>query len=230
MGLFDKLFGSKKSNSGNKDVKISKQETKIVNESFVSSCFNFDLEDQPDDRVWSKYEELRIIPQECEVGSIDKAQRMIKSAKSKYQDLDFVYYWDGFIGKKKGISGEPNRSYNEGLIKCKRKASLCSWLGDEAFGAGNLEDAIRWWIRSYVLQHKVGRYYDSSSFLYLAYFADACGMGKCRDALLAKHDSQRGGKVRLTSAISQKITYMSQKMATEDMKNTIQLLCKEYIE
>lgn len=225
-----KMLAKTKSNSVN-DINFNEQQKTKPNAShsnYVSSCFNFDLKELPDSRVWSNIEELKSIPQKFYSGSIDEVRNMLKSAKIKYPDFDFVYCWEGIVGKKIGLSGEPNISLNEGLKKSLRKASICEDIGKYAFEAGNLEDAIRWLIRSCVLQYSVDNYYSVSSLLYLAYFANTFGMISCYNALIEKFDSLRAGQVRFDLPTTSKIDNMAQKLGTEDIRNAIKMLCQDY--
>lgn len=139
--------------------------------SYVESVFAFDLAEAPESRNWRNLDELKDVPDLFYNNNIQRLEAKLNAALVKYQDYSFVYNWQASVSEKKGEIERARQVYTDGIRVSKEKHGLCGRLAMLEFKHGTLKEAVRWWIRSIVLQMQSKTVDDAQSFLYLAFVA-----------------------------------------------------------
>jgi hypothetical protein len=150
-----------------------KEERVCSDPSWVDSVFAFKLRDEPDDRHWQTIDELKFVPFLVNQKALSKAEGLLQAALRKYPDYGFIHSWLGAVCEERGQIPEARRAYEEGIGICKTKTLLCSRLAMLEFERGTLHDAVKWFIRSCLLQFESNHVDDPMSFLYLSFIAAA---------------------------------------------------------
>lgn len=102
--------------------------------------------------------------------------RLARGLIHKYPDLDMPYYWLSHHHALKGDFGEARAILDQGIKRCKRKRYLCDEYGSVEYEADQVLQAVKWWIRSAILQLASNTLDGYGPFMYLAYVAEYCGL------------------------------------------------------
>ena len=157
-------------------------------DAYINSCFDFDFKEENEIRHFYEIEDLKEIFYQDLNGLInipEKATNSVKKVIKEYPDFDVLYIWLGTCYNKHELN-KPEKAqqiFLEGIMKCRRKSCLCGKLGMLEFESNNLSGAVKWWIRSYVLQSKSDQYSDGFSFLNLATIAKYLNLNNCYQVL-----------------------------------------------
>lgn len=188
---------------------------------YIDSCFQFELVDLDESRVWHEIDGLIDIPSLQDTDK-KKALALAEASLPKFPDYDFVYVWIGRLKGQLGYPGEPQNTYLEGIKKCRMKSSLCANLGSAEFEANQLEEAVRWWLISCTIQLN-NRVLDWVSFLNLAYIAEGLSLSHCHSVLLKEAD--RFQSVRYSADTANERYHLATTQGNDSIKQAIVLLC-----
>jgi hypothetical protein len=139
--------------------------------SYVESVFAFDLVETSESRDWQNLDELRDVPSLFYDKKASQVEAKLNAALTKFPDYSFVFSWQATVFEEKGETERARQAYSEGIRVSKEKHGLCGELAMLEFKHGTLKEAVRWWIRSILLQMKNKSVRDAQSFLYLAFVA-----------------------------------------------------------
>ena len=142
-----------------------------ASENFIESIFTFDMEDQSDDRAYWKFPELEDIPDLFDKKQFSKIENILGAALANYPDYYFVYSWLSSSKEAQGDFENAKEILEKGIINSKNKTYLCGRMALLEYTHDDLEEAVRWWIRSGLLQIRRKEIDDEQSFLYLATIA-----------------------------------------------------------
>ena len=149
-------------------------------DSYVDACFQIEFQEFYEDRDWFGIPEAKVIPEAGNAGSIEEALCLAKALRDKYPDFYFSYYWFAILYCKQGHYEDARNSLIKGLHLVKSKYHLCEKMGDIERELVNLQEAVKWWIKSIVIQVSTEKIDNYNSFLYLSYVAEKFGLdGVC---------------------------------------------------
>jgi tetratricopeptide (TPR) repeat protein len=143
MGWFKKFILNKKTNATSPE----KQ-----NENYLESCFRIEFKELPDDRDWGMIPEAIAVRDAGKRGRTDEAIRLALKMRKKMPDFDFPYNWLGKLYCDKKDTRKAREFVVEGLKQARTKALLCNRMGMIYLGEQNIIEAVKWWIKSAVLQ------------------------------------------------------------------------------
>lgn len=203
-------------------------------DAFIDSCFHFDLVEYEEIRDWSQITDAVSLAEQGngaiesgEAGRLQDAIRSCNALKNKYPDLDFCYAWLCNFYLQLGSYGEAQKAVADGLRLARSKFWLCEKMAAVHLKTGELEDAVRWWIRALVIRVSA-RKLGFETLLYLSYVAEGLGLhAECR-ALRQEADRIRDG-IRLAPTAANNLYKLSALRGSSSMGRSITLFLTEYI-
>ena len=151
--------------------------------SYCKTVFLFDFQQKPDSLNWRNMIDLNEIPILFSHGKLVDASQLINRALSLYPTYAFVHTWHYLVLEKQGRINDARSALIHGIEISNEKYRLCGYLGIFELDYGSIPEAVKWWIRSAILQFPLDRYSIDTSFLYLAYVASFLGDSKSREYL-----------------------------------------------
>jgi len=199
-------------------------------EDFATEVFAFDLitSDEREEQNWQQMADLKEIPALVNTNQIAKAEPLVEAALRRYPEYGFVYYFRAKLWKDMGRMDMAKRACEDGLKVSTQKQMLCHLMGLLEFDRGSLHEAVRWWIRSILLQLRSGRMVDTNSFLYLSCVADSIGDKSSAAKLLTLSSGGANGALCLSNAESQKVTERVIEQGDSGITNAIEMLTSRY--
>jgi tetratricopeptide (TPR) repeat protein len=198
-------------------------------DAYVDDCFYIEFEEFGESRAWFEMPEAKPIPQMGNSGRVEEALRLAQPLRDKHNDFDFAYYWLAALYGKQGRYGDARSSLMEGLRLAKSKYSLCSMMGDTEWELDGLPEAVKWWIRSVVIQISVGKIKLFTPFLYLASVAEQLGLGRTSSRLTQYADRTSSSEIRLDPDVVERLYADTRRQGTESMRRAIELLDREFL-
>lgn len=199
---------------------------KVTGDSYVDSCFQFEFEEFDEHRVWHEIASLKDIPLLAEEGDKKKALDVAEIALKEYPDFDFTYLWVGKLRASLGYSGEPPKTYFEGMQNSRSKLSLCTGMANWEFEHNNLAEAVKWYIKSCALQLGGKTDREAFPFLNLAYIAEGLYLTKYKTSLLKQVD--RIQNIRFDAEGTRQRYQLAAAQGTISIQKAISLLCDYY--
>lgn len=205
-------------------------------DAFVDSCFAFDLVEYDETRDWSEIAEaVSLAEQGNEAifsGQAGRMQEVIRSCnglKTRYPDFDFCYTWLSRFYLHLDNYGEAHKAVTDGLRLARSKFRLCEKMAKIHLKTGELEDAVRWWVRALVRRVSARKLDDVVTLIHLSYVAEALELPtECR-ALRQVADRIRSDGIRLASAAANNLYSLSRAWGSPSMKRSITMFLEEYI-
>jgi hypothetical protein len=199
-------------------------------EDFATEVFAFDLitSDEREEQNWQQMPDLKEIPTLVNTNQIAKAEPLVEAALRRYPEYGFVYYFRAILWEKMGKIDMAKRACEDGLKVSTQKQMLCHRLGLFEFDRGSLHEAVRWWIRSILLQLRSGRMVDTNSFLYLSCVADLIGDKSSAAKLLTLSAGGANGALCLSDAARQKVTERVIEQGDSEITKAIEMLTSRY--
>ncbi|NLI19946.1 MAG: molecular chaperone DnaK [Clostridiales bacterium] len=201
----------------------------MTGDPYVDNCFQIDFDEFYEERDWFNIPEAKAIADAGNAGLIGEALRLAADFRQEYPDFYFCYYWFAILYRKQKRYDDARKSLMEGLHFAKSKESLCAKMGDVEWEVHDLHEAVKWWIKSIVVQ--LGSQYatDDDAFLYLSYVAETLGMiGVCLK-LRSWVDRLRFGQIRLNAQSANDIYLATSRQETSAMRLAIELLDIYYL-
>lgn len=197
-------------------------------DSYVDRCFDCAWSELDETRIWSNIPELSSVTDLANGGQDAAALAQLAKIWANYRDHDFVYSWKARILARQGHKSDAITILSEGGSKCRKKFGLCKTRAEIEYNAGDLNEAVVWWIRSAVSQISSQGPVLDGPFLYLAYVADAFGDYKSKDKLLmvVERLTQWG---RLNDSAVNHINSLVAAKGNRSMSVAIGRLCKEFL-
>lgn len=187
--------------------------------SFVDQCILSGLSEEPDPRDEKSEYALEGLGYQSDVHDLESAVR-------RYSSLYLPYLWlSGRLRDSKEYSQAAGLLY-EGLVNCKQKHDLCCSLGDIWKIHRDGRRALKWWIRSAVLQCESGAMDDYRPYMYLSYIAEELGMSDRARELIAATDRIRS--IRLDSAARPEMMRLASQVGS-DGSEAISELVRRYL-
>jgi len=197
-------------------------------DSYVDRCFDCDWTELDEPRIWSDYPELKSVADLANGGQDAAALAQLAKVWTKYRDHDFLYGWKAMILAKQGNKPDAIGVLNDGVLVCRKKFRLCKTRAQIEYNAGDLNEAVVWWIKSAVSQISAQGPAIEDPFLYLAYVAGALGDRTSKDRLLKIVDRlTRLG--RLNDSAINRINSLVAAKGNRAMSVAIGRLCVEFL-
>lgn len=196
--------------------------------SYVESVFAFDAVEEHDLRNWQQMADIRDVPRLLSGNNLSEAERLIEEGLRKYPRYEGLHFWRGQLWEKKGRVEKARESYETGIKASKSRASLCGRMALLEFKHGSLPAAVRWWIRSALLQLYLGRVTNAPAFLYLSSIASR--IGKADDKCLLLSASAKGprGGIGLDEGEEQRISERVRNEGSQEIREAIRVLTTKY--
>jgi len=200
-----------------------------VGDAYVDECFQVDSDELYEDRDWVNIPEAKAIAEAGNAGQIEEALRLAEELRRKHPDFGFGYYWFARLYRKQRRYDDARTYLMEGLRSAKSKQILYAEMGEIEWELQHLSEAVKWWIRSAVVQ--VGSQYATHyvPFLHLSYVAEALGIPAACSQMRVWVDRIAGGQIELTAQAANAFYLAGDGQGTTSMRHAIELLYKHYL-
>jgi tetratricopeptide (TPR) repeat protein len=198
-------------------------------DAYVDSCFMIEFQEFDEGRDLFEIPEVKVLSQAGNSGRIEDALRHAEALRSKYPDLYFSYMWLSILYRKQGRTADAVNALNDGLRLSRSKYELCQNYGDMEWELGHLPEAVRWWIKSIVIQTSTNSLGNFVPFLQLSYVAEAAELQGACSHLRQFVDRMRAGEIRLNADVANKLYSATRAQGNASMKQAIDLLDSEYL-
>lgn len=198
-------------------------------DSFVDDIFQIDLVELYDGREWIEIPEAKAITEASNQGKIDEALNFAAKLQNKHPDYYFSFLWIATLRCKQKQFDDALDTIREGLDKSKNKFYLCGKMADIYWELKDLNNAVKWWIRSAVLQLSSEFLYDYYPFLNLSYVAVGVGNQSVPVKLLDYVDRIQIGNIRLENNAANAIILGTQQGNCESMNLALVTLNNEFL-
>lgn len=200
-----------------------------TSDKFLEQCLAYNWVEVKEFRRWDAVPELREIVSLANAGNNTKANELLEGVWSKYETLDFVYYWKAELLWRLGNKLEAKQAIEAGLVKAHKKFPLCSKMASIEYEDGDVIKAFFWWVRAATSQVRgKERPVMSDPFIYLAYIAELLNETSCRNKLFDIVDSLHP-MGRLNGEAVSKLTTLLLRQYTDDigMREILLKVCQE---
>ena len=160
------------------------------------------LEELPEQRTWRSDPALQEVLEPLNRRDYGAAAAAAEVLETRFLDLDLLYSWWGKALLEQGDVGAARDVLRRGIARSRRKYVLAERLGEAAWKAGDLEDAVAWWARSVRSQEGLGATGEVGPYLYLHSVALGMGLYDVAGSLLDRIDRMRPGQIRLEESVA----------------------------
>lgn len=163
------------------------------------------------------------------LGSGNGSEREVQLAKGlikKYPDFYILYHWLGAYHRHHHNLAEAKAILADGIKHSIQKHDLYADYGLVEKEESNLQEAVKWWIKSAILQViSINSLDDYRPFMYLAYVASNCGLEQESSKLLKMADCIM--PIRLTQDEQYELRKLYHNI---DMKKAVKLFVATFID
>jgi hypothetical protein len=192
---------------------------------YLKDIFEFPLHTELETRLWWNMRGLKGIRELLDRNRTNDAETVCEKLLKVYPDHYVLYVWLADIELQRGRRIAAKRRCIEGLAVSKQRHVLCGKLGDIEYRCRNLDEAVKWWIRSILMQRRIRpRVDDARSPLYLSYVATALEKPGCSRMLKSMADSGEHGVISLRREAQQQLYAMAKQCGTKAMGDAIVFL------
>jgi tetratricopeptide (TPR) repeat protein len=190
---------------------------------YIDECFKIDFTEEKENRHWQDIPEAQEMIREGNAKNYENAIQHARELSKIYPDYDLSYYWLGRLYADQNKFEDSKKILLDGLRYAKSKVRLCDRIARTEYHAGNLPEAVKWWIRSMIIRIKTKNYDDPDPFLYLWYISEGLGL-KDVSQILSERSS-----TGLTYEAANLLRRAAISQGTNSMKNAIIRACKELL-
>ena len=220
-------INSKKCSKCSKEFKPIKLIEK-TSDKYVDDCFSINFQEFDENRKWRQIPEAVAMLDARDSKNIDQAIQLAILFKEKVPDHYFSYYWLINFYNQKKLFDEARKYLDEGLKFSNTKYYLCNIYGDILWKENNLAEAVKWWIKSIVIQTSTNTIKEENPFIYLSYVAEKLGYnGICKK--LRNYADGITINSRLNQITIEKIHTATSLQSNNSLKKSIELLDIEYL-
>lgn len=199
-------------------------------DAFVDDCFSINFTGSRDDRVWSRIEGLKDVPGLVKQNRLEDAWSILDANKDAFRDFDFIYAWKATIFQKTGQNDAARKTLISGLKRSKEKFLLCDRFGFLEYETGDLNQAVKWWIKSIVAMIGINAVTMWEPFIYLAYVANICGSKNRFNLLMAQVEKiSVHGELSLEEDAVKKLQEKAPTLSVTSVLKAIDCLCDNFI-
>lgn len=199
-------------------------------DAYVDDCFSIQFADGKDDRAWSQIEGLKDVPGLVKQNRLEDAWSILDANKDAFLDFDFIYAWKATIFQKNGQNDAARKTLVSGLKRSINKFLLYERFGFLEYETGNLNQAVKWWIKSIVAMVGINAVTMWEPFIYLAYVAGTCGSENRFKILMAQVAKiSVHGELSLEKDAVKKLQEKSSTLSVKSVLKAIDCLCDNFI-
>jgi HEAT repeat protein len=192
-----------------------------ANDLYVNECFTIEFPETRENRQLLDTAEAQPMIAAQHSGALADSLLHAQRLVMRYPDCHSFYYWQGYLHAELGHLGQSRAILLEGIQKSREKASLYDRLARTEWQSGDLQEAVKWWIRSMVVRTETRNFDDSDPFLYLSYVAEGLGLSDASAKLSQK------SKTSLGSEAAAKLRNAAVSQGTQSMKDAILRACRD---
>jgi len=198
-------------------------------DTYVDACFNMEFEESQEERRWSDVPEAAAVAEAANDRRTEEALRLAQALRDKHPDFHLGYYWVGELQRRQQRYSDARECLLRGLDLTKSKYALCEMMGQVHCEAGNLAAAVKWWIRSCVIQLRLEDIEAHTPFLNLSYVAEGMGLSSECAALRQTVDGSRQGRdCRLSADDANRLYRLTHRLSERmPVALAIQQLCSK---
>lgn len=198
-----------------------------VESEYVQECFDSRIVEAVDATHWSQLPGAREIAQAGNKKDWPTTGRLAVEFLKKQPHNGFAHFWvaNAHMGLKQ--HDRARASLKQALSHATNKYMLCVLYGDLEREAGDIDEAVKWWIRSSMLQMRAQHLREHSPFLYLSYVAEALDLDNACFALRQKVDAIQSGEIRLDADPATKLVADTRLFANPDVRQAIERMAAE---
>lgn len=196
---------------------------------YSQDCFDPDFVEQKEICPWSQLPGAKELVRASNSQGWGEVQRLAASLIQSHAEHHFGFYWLGQARRGLGQLKQARECLLEGMDRAHSKYSLCLKLGEVEWDLGDLEEAVRWWIKSAVLQFRAHDLKEHAPFLYLSYVAEGCGQDDVCSALRHQVDHIQSGQIRLDAVTARRLIHDSKKNRSQDVRDVLTRLNREFL-
>jgi hypothetical protein len=160
------------------------------------------LEELPERRTWQSDPVLQQVLDPLNRRDYGAAAAAAEALETRFLDLDLLYSWWGKALLEQGDAAGAREVLRRGIGRSRRKYLLAERLGEAAWKAGDLEDAVAWWARSVRSQEASGALGEVGPYLHLHSIALGMGLHDVASSLLDRVDRMRPEQIRLEEPVA----------------------------
>jgi hypothetical protein len=204
-----------------------KELTKMEN-SYVDDCFMIEFEEFESEDL-SHLPEFRALIEAGNYGAIEEGLLLAEKLESEYPNYYLPYFWFSILYCKQKKYDKARDKLYKGLRYASDKRTLCLKFGDLEWAAENLPEAVKWWIKSIIIQVKHQHYDGGSAFIYLSYIAEQIGLIDSYEKLRKYAFNIYGQQITLDEHVANKLRNATDTQGTESLKQAIVHLANNYL-
>ena len=148
----------------------------ITGDAYIDACFQFDFQEHHDTRNWREIPEAQALVKFAREKNTEAALRQCQIVRDNYPDFYWPYYWLATLYGGQGRLEDARQALTEGLGYAKSKYNLCGKMGEIEWEVGNLAEAVKWWLKSVIIQINTDNLDTFTPFLRLSYIAQGFGL------------------------------------------------------
>ncbi|MFA5906586.1 MAG: hypothetical protein WC836_21840, partial [Desulfobacula sp.] len=197
---------------------------------FADSCFVLEFPPSPDDRIGSQMEGLKDVPGLVKQGLLEDAWMILDTHHIGLKDLDFIYAFKALILQKNGQTDAAKKTLLAGLKLGRGKYLLYERLGFLFFETGQLNEAVKCWIKSIVAMKTLDKMTMWEPFLYLAGTAKTLS-SEIHFRILSAwvREISPYGELSLDDKAVKKLNESAGGLSAESVLKALDILCRFYI-
>jgi len=202
--------------------------TPKTGDKYVDDCFTFNFPEWIEIRKWHIISDAESIVDAKRAGNVKEAIQLALALKNKSPDYYFSYYWLIHLYSTQSRYKEAEFVLIEGLKLANQKQDLCDAFANCKWSENKLGDAVKWWIKSVVLQISSNNIINDNPFLYLSYVSESLGLRSiCAELRVFVDRLTSMGRLN-TTAIA-KLYDATNLQGNPSMKKAIEVLSKEFL-
>ena len=202
----------------------------LTGDAYVDDCFSINFTEEREKRIWSRIEGLKDVPGLVKQNRLEDAWFILDANKDAFRDFDFIYAWKAVIFQKTGQNDAARKTLISGLKRSKEKFLLCDRLGFLEYETGDLNLAVKWWIKSIVAMIGINAVTMWEPFIYLAYVANICGSRNRFKFLMAQVERiSVHGELSLEETAVKKLQEKAPTLSVKSVLKAIDCLCDNFI-
>lgn len=213
------------------DPRTNKRLTTAVSSSrsYAQECFGPGLVEQSEACIWSQLPSAKEIVRAGNTQEWGEVVRLATVLIQSHANHGFGYYWLGQAYRGQRNLKRARECLEDGIGRASNKYSLCLKLGEVEWDRDDLPEAVKWWVKSVVLQFRANNLKEHAPFLYLSYVAEGCRLDAVCASLRHKVDELRSGQIRLDDAPATRLIHASKKYQNQDIVSALNNLYAEFL-
>lgn len=200
-------------------------------EGYVAGCLRPAFEELEEERTWDSDPSFRDVLDPLNRQDHETAAREAEKLVGRFPDLHLGYAWWASALLPLGELEQAREVLLEGLQRSRKKYTLCTKLGELEWKAGDLAEAVYWWVQAVLAQESLERYGgDVGSYLHLHYVAVGVEAGYEAMAFLRRVDAIQYGQIRLDEGVAASLRGLASRNGTPEIREVLAILRTRYLD